>query len=142
MLKHPPRSGMDFLHIFNLSWSLHSYRSIRKTSSTIPIYKMGKPLDSPVSFRPISLTSCVLKLFERIILLCLLFFLESNSIFSPSQADFCPGQSTIGQILFPSQSILDEFNKPRPGSQTIFSTIDFSKTFDSVWHPILFHKRI
>ena len=29
MLKHLPRSGMDFLlHIFNLSWSLHSFPSI------------------------------------------------------------------------------------------------------------------
>ena len=58
MLKHLPRSGMDFLlHIFNLSWSSHSFPSIWKTSSIIPIHKMGKPLDSPASFQPISLTS-------------------------------------------------------------------------------------
>ena len=58
MLKHLPRSGMDFLlHIFNLSWSSHSFPSIWKTSFIIPIHKMGKPLDSPASFRPISLTS-------------------------------------------------------------------------------------
>ena len=69
MLNHLPRSGLDFLlHIFNLSWSSHSFPSIWKTSSIIPIYKMGKPLDSPASFRPSSLTSCVSKLFERIIL--------------------------------------------------------------------------
>ena len=69
MLKHLPRSGMDFLlHIFNLSWSSHSFPSIWKTSSISPIHKMGKPLDSPSFLRPISLTSCVSKLFERIIL--------------------------------------------------------------------------
>ena len=44
---------------------------------------MEKPLDSPASFRPISPTSCVSKLFERIILSRLLFFLVSNSILSP-----------------------------------------------------------
>ena len=83
MLKHLPRSGMDFLlHIFNLSWSSHSFPSIWKTSSIISIHKMGKLLNSPASFRPISLTSCVSKLFERIILSRLLFFLESNSILS------------------------------------------------------------
>ena len=143
MLKHLPRSGMDFLlHIFNLSWSSHSFPSIWKTSSIIPIHKMGKPLDSPASFRPISLTSCVSKLFERIILSRLLFFLESNSILSPRQAGFCPGRSTLDQILYLSQSISDGFNKPRPGSRTILSTIDFSKAFDSVWHPALFHKLI
>ena len=39
MLKHLPRSGMHFLHIFNLSWSLHSFPSIWKTSSIIHIHK-------------------------------------------------------------------------------------------------------
>ena len=142
MLKHLRRSGMDFLlHIFNLSWSLHSFPSIWKTSSIIPIHKMGKPLDSPAFFRPISI-SCVSKLFERIILSRLLFFLESNSIPSPRQAGVCPGQSTLDQTLYLSQSISDEFNKPRPGSRTILSTIDFSKAFDSVWHLALFHKLI
>ena len=143
MLKHLPRSGMDFLlHIFNLSWSSHSFPSIWKTSSIIPIHKMGKPLDSPASFRPVFLTSCVSKLFERIILSRLLFFLESNSILSPRQAGFRPGPSTLHQILYLSQSISDGFNKPRPGSRTILSTIDFSKAFDSVWHPALFQKLI
>ena len=143
MLKHLPRSGMDFLfHIFNYSWSSHSFPSIWKTSSIIPIHKMGKPLDSPASFRPISLTSCVSKLFERIILSRLLFILESNSILSPGQAGFRPGRSTLDQILYLSQSISDGFNKPRPGSRTILSTIDFSIAFDSVWHPALFHKLI
>ena len=143
MLKHLPRSGMDFLfHIFNLSWSSQSFPSIWKTSSIIPIHKMGKPLNSPASFRPISLTSCVSKLFERIILSRLLFFLEYNSILSPHQAGFRPVRSTLDQILYLSQFILDGFNKPRPGSRTILFTIDFSKAFDSVWHPALFHKLI
>ena len=142
MLKHLPRFGMDLLlHIFNLSWSSHSFSSIWKASSIIRIHKMGKPLDSHPSFRPISLT-CISKLFGRIILSRLLFFLESNSILSPRQAGFRPGRSTLDQILYLSQSISDGFNKPRPGSRTILSTINFSKAFDSVWHPALFHKLI
>ena len=143
MQKHLPRSGMDFLlHIFKLSWSSHSFPSIWKTSSIILIHKMRKPLDSPASFRPISLTSCVSKLFERIILSRLLFFLQSKSILSPRQAGFRPGRSTPYQILYLSYSISDGFNKPRPGFLTILSTIDFSKAFDSVRHPSLFHKPI
>ena len=136
MLKHLPRSGMNFLaHIFHVSWSSHFFPSIWKTSSIIPIHKMRKPLDSPASFRPISLTFCVSKLLERIILSRLLFFLESNSILSPRKAGFRPGRSTLDQTLYLSQSISDGFNKPRPGSRTILSTINFSKAFDSVWHP-------
>ena len=143
MLQHLPRSGMDFiLYIFNLSWSSHFFPSIWKTSSIIPIHKTGKPLDSPASFWSISLISCVSKLFERIILSRLLFFLESNSILFSRQAGFRPGRSTLDQILYLSQSISDEFNKPTPGSRTILSTVDFSKAFDSVWHPAPFHNLI
>ena len=120
MLKHLPRSGMDFLlHIFNLSWSSHSFPSIWKTSSIIPIHKMGKPLDTPASFRLISLTSCVSKLFERIILSRLLFFLESNFILSPRQTAFHPARSTLDQILYLTPSFLYGFNTPRPVSRTI-----------------------
>ena len=143
MLKHLPRSDMDFLlHIFNLSWTFHSFSSIWKTSSIIPIHKMGKPLNSPASFRPISLISCISKLFEHIILSRLLFFLESNSILSPRQASFRPGRSSLDQILYLSQSIFHGFNKPWPSSQTILTTIDFSKAFESAWHPTLFNKLI
>ena len=120
MLKHLPHSGMDFLlHIFNLSSSSHSFSSIWKTSSIIPIHKMGKPLDSLASFRPISLTSCVSKLFKRIIRSHPLLFLESDCILSPRQAGFRPGRSTLDQILYLSQSISDGFNKLRLGSRTI-----------------------
>ena len=126
MLKHLPRSGMDFLHIFNLFWSLHSFPSIWKTSSIIPIHNMGHPLDFPASFQPISLASCISKLFERIILLRLLFFLKRKSILSPHQAGFHPGWSTLDQLLFLSQSILNGCNKLKPGFWTILATLDFS----------------
>ena len=55
---------------------------------------MGKPLDSLASFWSISFTFCVSKLFERIVLSCLLFFLESNSILSLRQAGFCVSRLT------------------------------------------------
>ena len=143
MLKHLPCSGMDFLlHIINLVWTLYYFPSIWKTSSINTIHKMGMPVDSPASFQPISLTSCTSKLFEQVILSRLLFFLESNSILSPRQANFRPGLSTLDQILYLSQFISDGFNKLIPESQTILSTIDFSKAFDSVWHPSFFHKLI
>ena len=43
MLKHLPHSGMDFLrHIFNLSWSSHSFPSVWEGSSVIPNSQNGK----------------------------------------------------------------------------------------------------
>ena len=88
----------------------------------------------------LSLSPAVSKLFERIILSRLLFFLESNSILSPHQAGFRPGRYTLNQIMLISQSILDCFNKSRPDFRMILANIDFSKAFDSVWPPALLHK--
>ena len=120
MLKHFPQSGTDlFLYLFNLSWSLHFFPSIYKSSTVIPIHKMGKSLYSPASFLLNTFTSCTSKLFERIILSRLLFFLGSNSILSPHQAGIRPERSTLNQILFLFQFISDGFNEPRQGSRTI-----------------------
>ena len=68
-LSHLPQSALHFLlYIFNLSWSTHTFPSAWKQSTIIPILKPGKPSDSPSSYRPISLTSCTSKLFERMVL--------------------------------------------------------------------------
>ena len=140
MLKHLPQTGVSLLlHIFDMSWSTHTFPSIWKSSCIIPIHKSGKPKDSPSSFRPISLTSCVSKLFERLVLARLFYFLETNSILSPCQAGFRPGRSTLDQILYLSQSISDGFHARKP-KRTVLATVDFSKAFDSVWHPALYHK--
>ena len=101
MLKHLPRSDMDRLvHIFNLSWTLNSFSFIWKTSSIIPIHKMGKPLDSPASFWLIFLTSCVSKLFERIILSRLPFFWNLIP-FSLFEGQFLPWTVYFRSSSFP-----------------------------------------
>ena len=134
---------MDFpLHIFDLAWSCIPFLLSKRDLLLFQIMRWKRLSTLLLSFRPISLTSCVSKLFKRIMLSRLLFFLESNSILSPRQAGFRPGWSILNQVLFLAQSISDGFNKPRPGSRTIFSTLDFSKAFDFIWHPALFHKLI
>ena len=76
LLSHLPQSALNFLlYIFNLSWSTHTFPSAWKQSTIIPILKPGKPSDSPSSYRPISLTSCTSKFFERMVLGRLTYFL-------------------------------------------------------------------
>ena len=141
LLQHLPSTALSFLlFLFNLSWSTHSFPSAWKSSSIYPVHKPGKPTDAPSSFRPISLTSCVSKLFERLVLARLSFLLESKDLLTPFQAGFRPGRTTTDQIAFLTQSISDGFHSSRPAHRTVLATVDFSRAFDSVWHPALFHK--
>ena len=136
-----PQSALHFLlYIFNLSWSTHTFPSAWKQSTIIPILKPGKPSDSPSSYRPISFTSCTSKLFERMVLGRLTYFLEQQDILSPVQAGFRPGRSTVDQVLLLSQSIADSFHQSKPGARTVLATVDFAKAFDSVWHSALLSK--
>ena len=139
LLKHLPEPAqLLLLSLFNRSWHSHTFPSCWKPTTIIPIHKPGKPTSSPSLFRPISLTSCISKFFERLILSRLTFHLESNHLFSTCRAGFRPGRSPLDQIL--SQSIWDGFQRKQPPDRTILASVDFSKAFDSVWHCALFHK--
>ena len=96
LLKHLPEPALLLLlSLFNRSW----HPSCWKPTTIIPIHKPGKPTSSPSFFRPISLTSCISKLFERLILSRLTFHLESNHLLSTCQAGLRPGRSPLDQIL-------------------------------------------
>ena len=111
-LKHLPEPAqLLLLSLLNRSWSSHTFPSCWKLTTIIPIHKPGKPTSS---FRPISLTFCISKLFERLILSRLTFHLESNHLLSTCQAGFRPGKSSRDQILTLSQSIWNGFQKKKP----------------------------
>ena len=143
LLKHLPEPAqLLLLSFFNMSWFSHTFPSCWKPTSIIPIHKPGKSTSSPSSFRPTSLTSCIFKLFERLILSRLTFHLESIHLLSTCLDGFCSGRSSLDQILTLSQSIWDHFQKKKPPDRTILASVDFFKAFDSVWHSALFHKLV
>ena len=76
LLKHLPEPAQLLLFsLFNKSWSSHTFPSCWKPTTISSIHKPGKPTSSPSSFRPISFTSCISKLFEPLILSRLTFHL-------------------------------------------------------------------
>ena len=99
LLSDLPQSALNFLlYIFNLSWSTHTFPSAWKQSTIIPILK---PFDSPSSYRPISLTSCTSKLFERMVLGRLTYFLEQQDILSPlPTVDFAKAFDSVWHSAF------------------------------------------
>ena len=140
LLKHLPEQLL-LLSLFNRSWHSHTFPSCWKPTTIIPIHKPGKPTSSPSSFCPISLTPCISKLFERLILSCLTFHLESNYLLSPLPR---PAFVLIGPPLTKFLLCLNQSGtaskRKNLQTRTILASVDFSKAFDSVWHSALFHK--
>ena len=68
ILKHLPDESLSvLLTIFNYIWQTQHFPTNWKTALIIPILKPGKIASDPKSYRPISLTSCICKTFERMV---------------------------------------------------------------------------
>ena len=71
----------------------------------IPMHKPGKAKTEATSYRPISLTSCMVKLLERIINTRLKWFLETEKLLVPQQAGFREHKYTEDETTYPAQKI-------------------------------------
>ena len=120
------------LDIFNSSFHLADCPQVWKNALIIPLLKSGKPAGELKSFRPISLTSCVVKLFERMLADRITHLAETNGWLSSYQAGFRRGRSCEDQILRMVQAIEDGFQKPKM-ERSVLVLLDFSAAFDTVW---------
>ena len=101
-----------------------------------PIYKKGNKTKVD-NYRPVCLTSIVIKIFESIIKDTLSNYLSDNNLLSPNQHGFVPRRSCCTQLLHALNDwtlSLDE----RLSTDVVY--FDFSKAFDSVPHTRLLLK--
>ena len=93
----------------------------------VPIHKKGKAKTEASSYRPISLTSCIVKVLKRIINTRLKWFLESEKLLASEQAGFREPHCT--EDIYLAQEIEDGFQHKK---QTPTAWIDLQKAFDTV----------
>ena len=131
MLRRLPLMSLEgILALFNQSWSSgvvpHSWRR----AIVAPILKKGKLPSLPSSYRPISLTSTLCKLLERVIATRLRWFLESKNMLNQYQAGFRKGRGCVDHIVRLTQDIAASSTKKQ---MTLAVFLDLEKTFDMVW---------
>ena len=98
----------------------------------ISLLKAGKPSSKVASFRPVGLTSCIVKTLERMFATRISYLAETNNWFSDSQAGFRRGTSCEDRVIRMSQSVSDGFQKKQP-ERTVMALLDFSRAHDRVW---------
>ena len=120
--------------IFNKSLSKGIFPDVWKLCDVVPVFKSGDKSDIK-NYRPITLQSCLPKLFEGIVLKILSPTIDS--IIIPEQHGFLKGRSTLTNLLLYQKYIVEAFNK-KLQVDAIYT--DYSKAFDVVDLVLLIHK--
>ena len=107
-----------------------------KTQTIIPLFKKGQQ-SLAENYRPVSLTSHIIKLFERVVRKIIIHHIEENQLLSENQHAFRLGRSCITQLVEHIEYILNELHK-KNNVDVVY--LDFAKAFDKVDHEILLKK--
>ena len=107
-----------------------------KTQIITPIHKKDSKAE-PSNYRPIALTSHIIKIFERIVRNHITDHLETNILLCNNQHGFRKHRNCFTQLLNHINTVLKNLLL---GQDTDVIYLDFAKAFDKVDHEILLQK--
>jgi len=107
-----------------------------KETFVTPLFKKGnRTLAS--NYRPVALTSHVIKIYERVLRQKMVAFIETNGILGDNQHGFRSGRSCLTQLLGHYDDIMNGLINDKD-VDAIF--LDYAKAFDKVDHRLLLLK--
>ena len=125
------------VNLFNKILSSGVYPDAWTLSVIVPVFKDKGDAKDPANYRPISLTSCISKLFSMLLNDRLQAFLDQNDTIDSNQGAFTPGNSTTTHLF--SLHCLIEYSKYKK-SPLYCAFLDLSRAYDSVWRNGMLHK--
>ena len=134
-----PKARQVLLSLYNESFATADLPQAWRHAVIIPLLKAGKPASELGSFRPISLTSCMVKLLERLINNRLYFLAESGGWLDKNQAGFRKGRCCEDQVIKLIQHVSDGFQEKTP-LRTVMAQFDYSRAYDRTWREKLLLK--
>lgn len=117
--------------IFKFSLEIGKLPDDWKRANIVPIHKGGSR-EEPLNYRPVSLTSILCKMCEKIIKKRWIRYLEEKSLLSPSQFGFREGKATITNLLSFYDRVIDNLQKNDGWVDCVY--LDIKKAFDRVPH--------
>ena len=124
------------LVIWQESYETGTIPDILKLALVSPIHKGGSRTE-PSQYRPISLTSHVIKVMERMLRKQIVGFLEMHDKMVPNQHGSRAKRSCLSQLLEHHLEILDMLER---GENVDLVYLDFAKAFDKCDINLLLHK--
>ena len=125
-----PEHQLQLLKFLNFVFN-SGYPEQWREGEVLPIPKPQKAPSQKSSFRPITLTNCLSKLYGKMITRRLQCHLESINFYNPTQSGFRAGHSTLDGLCRLENSAR---NAILLGHHFVAVFLDISKAFDSVWH--------
>ena len=101
-----------------------------------PVHKGGSR-GLPANYRPVALTSHIMKMFERVVRKWLVTHLEENDLLPEGQHGFRAKRSCLTQLLSYWDNILDQLEDGK-GVDAVYT--DFAKAFDKCETGVLLHR--
>ena len=137
LIKNLPESFLKkILNFFNLCLAKSIIPKQWKISRISMIPKKRTSND-PSKYRPISVTSCLGKILERIVRNRLYKYLEENNLICLQQSGFRTHRRTADNLVFMTQKISETFNRKKKVCSLFF---DISQAFDKTWHNGILYK--
>lgn len=124
--------------LFNGSVISGKYPSDWREATVVPLHKKGSKAD-PGNYRPVSLTSVICKLLEKLIKNSMMSHLTSNDLISDNQHGFVNKRSCTTNLL-ESLEYWVECIEEKAAVDIVF--LDFAKAFDTVPHVRLIGKLV
>jgi len=124
------------LHVYNRSLEETIIPDEWKRANVTAIFKKGAKWD-PANYRPVSLTSQIGKIMERIIKDDMVKFLERNHLIKNSQHGFRNKRSCLTNLLSFMEKVAEYLDSGEP-VDVVF--LDFQKAFDKVPHKRLIER--
>ena len=107
-----------------------------KLCDIVPLHKKDSK-SIPANYRPVSLTSHVAKVFERVLRKKMVKHLETNDLLCNNQQGFRSGRSCLTQLLHHFDDVFEALMNNQD-FDSIY--LDYAKAFDKVDHKILLEK--
>jgi hypothetical protein len=133
-----PEGGYRFLSsFFTAILGCQWYPTDWKHAVLIPIPKEGKDPHAPGSYRPISLTTCISKIFEKCLLPHMQAIERELGIIPNHQMGFRAGHSTAHQLTSLAEKLITQWNDKKT---SLLISLDIEAAFDKVPHKYLLFK--